>query len=102
VSAMFFVGEISRVDIREENQVFYITGQLFFASTEGFLNYFKNVSLQGTNITLDFSDSHVWDDSAVGALLKVQQILANNGNTIHFVGLNATSEKLVQKINGMA
>ena len=101
VSAMFFVGEISRVNIRQENQVFYITGQLFFASTEGFLNYFKNVSVQDTNITLDFSDSHVWDDSAVGALLKVQQILANNGNTIHFLGLNATNEKLVQKITGM-
>lgn len=101
VSAMFFVAEISRVAIHERNGSFVVEGQLFFASTEGFLKFFKNTELMNADITIDFSESHIWDDSAVGALLKVRDMLESNGNTVHFTGLDQSSEQLIAKITGV-
>ena len=76
-------------------------GQLFFASTEGFLKFFKNKAIMNADVTIDFSESHVWDDSAVGALLKVRDMLESSGNTVHFTGLDQSSEQLIAKITGV-
>lgn len=101
VSAMFFVAEISRVAIHERDGRFIVEGQLFFASTEGFLKFFKNTGLMNADVTIDFNESHIWDDSAVGALLKVRDMLESNGNTVHFTGLDTSSEQLIAKITGV-
>ncbi|MEK4229438.1 SulP family inorganic anion transporter [Solibacillus sp. FSL H8-0538] len=100
VSAMFFVAEISRVDIIEDSDMFTVKGQLFFASTEGFMNYFKNKGLTEQEVTIDFSDSRIWDDSAVGALLKINDLLEANGNTVHFCSFDGSSATLIAKITG--
>ena len=64
VSAMFFVSKISTLKIVNENNVYYVKGQLFFASTESLLNYFKKQTVSG-DIVIDLSESHVWDESAI-------------------------------------
>ena len=101
VSAMFFVSKISTLKITNENNVYYVKGQLFFASTESLLNYFKKQAISG-DIVIDLSESHVWDESAILTLIKVKDLLANKGVTVSFVGLNATSVKLIEKIKGSA
>ena len=101
VSAMFFVSKISTLKITNENNVYYVKGQLFFASTESLLNYFKQQTISG-NIVIDLSESHVWDESAILTLIKVKDLLASKGATVTIKGLNATSMKLIEKITGSA
>ena len=99
VSAMFFVSKISTLTIVNENNVYFIKGQLFFASTDNLLNYFKQHTISG-HIVIDLSESHVWDESAILTLIKVKDLLASKGVTVSFVGLNASSLKLIEKIIG--
>ena len=100
-SAMFFVSKISTLKITNENNVYYVKGQLFFASTESLLNYFKQQTISG-DIVIDLSESHVWDESAILTLIKVKDLLTSKGVTVSFVGLNASSVKLIEKITGSA
>lgn len=99
VSAMFFVSKISTLKIVNENNVYYVKGQLFFASTESLLNYFKQQAISG-DIVIDLSESHVWDESAILTLIKVKDLLTSKGVTVSFVGLNTSSVKLIEKILG--
>ena len=85
VSAMFFVSKISTLKITNENNVYYVKGQLFFASTESLLNYFKKQTVSDY-IVIDLSESHVWDESAILTLIKVKDLLANKGVTVSFEG----------------
>ncbi len=101
VSAMFFVSKISTLKIVNENNVYYVKGQLFFASTESLLNYFKQQTVSGA-IVIDLSESHVWDESAILTLIKVKDLLTSKGVTVSFVGLNTSSVKLIEKITGSA
>ena len=98
VSAMFFIAEISKVTIGQKGTTFTVEGQLFFASTESFIQTFKKLELQNTTITIDFTNSHIWDDSAVGALMKVKDLLKANGNTVQFTGLDAKSTNLISTL----
>ncbi|WP_332645532.1 SulP family inorganic anion transporter [Lysinibacillus sp. 54212] len=101
VSAMFFVSKISTVTIKQSSEgTFEVNGQLFFASTEGFIAYFKQCSTKNSTIEINFSSCKVWDDSAVGALLKVRDLLQANENEVHFSGLDHSSEQLFKKITG--
>ena len=92
LSSLFFVAKISRLDIHDEQGEYKITGPLFFASTSYFLSYFDQVTAK--EVTLNFEDSALWDESAVGAILKLEQQLANKGTRLHVVGLNTASQNL--------
>ncbi|MEO4052666.1 SulP family inorganic anion transporter [Solibacillus sp. CAU 1738] len=95
VSALFFISKISSITIHEKNNIHYVEGQLFFASTEGFISYFKNLSIEQESITIDFSNSRIWDDSAVGALLKVKHTLPCE---VHFIGMDQSSTAIMRQI----
>lgn len=99
VSAMFFVSKLSTVKISEENGHFYVKGQLFFASTESLLHYFKKADTNGS-IIIDLSESHIWDESAVMALIKVKEMLAAKHVDVQFCGMDVPSTKLLEKITG--
>lgn len=99
VSTMFFVSKISTLEIEKENNVYFVKGQLFFASTESLLNYFKKQTVSG-NIVIDLSESNVWDESAILTLIKVKALLTSKGVTVTIKGLNGSSVKLVEKIIG--
>lgn len=99
VSTMFFVSKISTLEIEKENNVYFVKGQLFFASTESLLNYFKKQTVSG-NIVIDLSESNVWDESAILTLIKVKALLTSKGVTVTIKGLNGLSVKLVEKIIG--
>ncbi|MBT2669083.1 SulP family inorganic anion transporter [Bacillus sp. ISL-4] len=101
LSAIFFVAKISKIKVTKrlvnQNFVFDIEGQLFFASVEGFVDSF-DFTVENSNIIIDFSNSHIWDDSAVGAIDKVVIKYRESGNRISIKGLDATSKKLVDKL----
>ncbi|MFP9130443.1 SulP family inorganic anion transporter [Niallia sp. BSM11] len=101
LSAIFFVAKISTIKLTKQetmqNITFFVEGQLFFASVEGFLDGF-DVSVQHKNIIIDFSNAHIWDDSAVGAIDKVVIKYRENNNNVSIKNLNAASKKIVDKL----
>lgn len=101
LSAIFFVAKISKVEINKRIQnkviIYTVEGQLFFASVESFIESF-DFTVENEKIVIDFSNTHVWDDSGVGAIDKVVVKFFENHNTVAIEGLNTSSQKLVDKL----
>jgi SulP family sulfate permease len=101
LSAIFFVAKISKVSVTKKvvnvKTTFTVEGQLFFASVESFLEAF-DFTVRDEQIVIDFSQTHVWDDSGVGAIDKVVLKYYENNNQVTLIGLNATSQQLVDKL----
>lgn len=101
LSAIFFVAKISKLKLKnkhQDNKVIYeVEGQLFFASTEDFLKSF-DFNLENKNITIDFSDSHIWDDSAVGAVDKAVIKFQEKDNKVTIIGLDTSSREIFHKL----
>ncbi|TCP67088.1 STAS domain-containing protein [Baia soyae] len=101
LSAIFFVSKISKMKVtkqQSDSDIQYTAeGQLFFASVESFLQSF-DLTVQQAHIVIDFADSHVWDDSAVGAIDRVVIKLRENQNTVEIRNLNVPSKRLVDKL----
>ena len=102
LSAIFFVAKISHIQVKEhhENQqtIFTVEGQLFFASVDKFVDSF-NYNVENKDIIIDFSNAHIWDDSAVGAIDKAVLKYRENNNTVIIKGLNASSKKIVDRLS---
>ena len=105
ISAIHFAWKIAEVDVKihmseldgEEYRVYRITGQVFFASTSRFIDFF-DVANDPKHIIIDFKNAHVWDHSAVVALGKVKERYTKAGKEIHVVGLNEKSSDIVLKL----
>ena len=101
MAAIFFTAKISTMKIVEKNGVFEVEGQLFFASTEGFVKYFKDIETKDS-VIISFTNSKIWDDSAVGALLKVKQHFEKQGVTVQFTNISEADSKIIQQISGLS
>ncbi|MBT2669136.1 SulP family inorganic anion transporter [Bacillus sp. ISL-4] len=101
LSAIFFVAKISRIKVAKEEHknglLFNVEGQLFFASVEGFVNSF-DFTVENRSVVIDFSNSHIWDDSAVGAIDKVVIKYREQNNSVTIKGLDSASKKIVDKL----
>lgn len=101
LSAIFFVAKISKVAVMKyesgNKMIYKVSGQLFFASVEGFIEAF-DFSYTDKDIVIDFSDAHIWDDSGVGAVDKVVIRYRENANQVTVKGLNASSQKIINKL----
>ncbi|WP_313892476.1 SulP family inorganic anion transporter [Psychrobacillus sp.] len=102
LSAIFFVVKISTLKIIKQDYRYIVNGQLFFASTDAFIDYFKKADMQEKNIQIDFSNSRIWDDSGVGALLKVKEMLSQNGIKVEVSGLDTSSQKIITQLDEMS
>ena len=104
LSAIFFVAKISKVHVKissnssNRETVYDIKGQLFFASVQDFVNSFSFSDQQREKVTLNFSEAHIWDDSAVAAIDKVVLKLKENNKDVLLTGLNDASKKLIKKL----
>ncbi|SES10906.1 SulP family inorganic anion transporter [Psychrobacillus sp. OK032] len=101
LSAVFFVAKIAKINVRKstkvDNLLFNVEGQLFFASVQEFEHAF-DFQVTQKNIIIDFENSHIWDDSAVGAIDKVVTKYRENNNVVTLQGLDSMSKKLVNKL----
>ena len=76
-------------------------GQLFFASTSEFVNQFdisEDVEAGIKRVTIDFANTHLWDDSAIGAIDKVVFKYRDVGIEPELLNLNKDSEKLLNTL----
>lgn len=104
-AAVIFAAKISRVELKrrqDEQHVHYeVNGQLFFASTSDFVNQFEvdeDVEAGSKEVSIDFANTHLWDDSAIGAIDKVVFKYRSVGIEPNLMNLNKDSEKLLNTL----
>ncbi|WP_083215156.1 SulP family inorganic anion transporter [Comamonas aquatica] len=79
-------------------RTWWVSGQVFFASADALVESFDVRAVAGLPVRIDVSGAHFWDITAVGALDKVVQRLQQHGCTVELVGLDAQSQRLVQRM----
>jgi high affinity sulfate transporter 1 len=103
LSAIFFASKISKVKVTtlaskgSHKKVYRVSGQLFFASVTDFVESF-NYNEEVKEVSIDLTQAHLWDDSAVGAVDKVVIKYHQNGIKVQLIGLNKESNKLIEKL----
>ncbi|WP_430788089.1 SulP family inorganic anion transporter [Virgibacillus flavescens] len=107
LSAIFFAAKISKVNVTsdlvpdEQKRIYYVNGQLFFASVSDFpkkFNYQDTIS----DVEINLTHAHLWDDSAIGALDKIETKFDQQKINVSYTGLNEDSQHLKNKIGGLS
>ncbi|MFC4560088.1 SulP family inorganic anion transporter [Virgibacillus kekensis] len=107
LSAIFFASKISKVkvteelDMRMQRKIYRVEGQLFFASVSEFPAKFTFADTV-KEVEIDLSQAHLWDDSAVSALDKIEAKFEENDIEVHYSGLNDESKLLKNRIGGLS
>ncbi|WP_051348945.1 SulP family inorganic anion transporter [Bacillus sp. SB49] len=103
LSAIFFAAKISKVHVERsldegaQKIVYRVSGQVFFASTENLIKQF-DYTVDADHVEIDFTNAHLWDDSAVGAVDKLVIKFREHEKDVSVVGLNKDSSKLVERL----
>lgn len=105
LSGIFFAGKVrtmfnvERVR-REHSAVYHVTGQIFFASVDRFMDALGpegQYEDAAHHVVIDVSGAHFWDISAIEALDKVVDRMRRHGRHTRIVGLNKASADLFDK-----
>lgn len=104
LSAIFFARKVAKLssvtstlDAATSTRTYVIHGQLFFVSTETFMqaiDYKEPVK----HVKLDLTHAHLWDGSAVAAIDKVVLRLRRNGIEVELLGLNEASATIIDRL----
>lgn len=104
MSALFFARKVSRLLAVEsalvadgDQRVYTVYGQVFFASADQFSAAFDFKEVID-RVTIDVSQAHFWDLTAVGALDKVVLKFRREGTTVDLVGMNEASATIVDQL----
>ena len=103
IKAIAFAHKIARLlrvesELSADNRqrIYRVSGQMFFASVQGFLGAF-DYQEPLDRVVLDLTDAHIWDGSSVAAVDKVVLKYRARNVTVEVVGLNAASQTLVDR-----
>ena len=102
-SGFFFAAKVGRIlAVRSQaedegrKRLYVVTGQVFFASAEQFINAFDFREVI-ERVTIDVSRAHFWDITAVSALDKVVLKFRREGTETEVVGLNEASATMIDR-----
>ncbi|OED36635.1 sodium-independent anion transporter [PVC group bacterium (ex Bugula neritina AB1)] len=104
MSALFFAKKVSHLLLvekscmeKEGHRIYKVYGQIFFASADNFVLQFdfKEV-LQ--KVTIDMTQAHLWDITAVSSLDKVVLKFWREGTEVEILGMNEASATIVEKL----
>jgi SulP family sulfate permease len=105
MSGVFFAFKVAQLlDVRMHDErhsglrIWHVTGQVFFASADAFVDAFDVLGAAGRSVRIDVSRAHFWDVTAVAALDKVVQRLRHHGCSVEVIGLNQASAVLIDKL----
>ncbi|MDE1996784.1 MAG: SulP family inorganic anion transporter [Rhizobiaceae bacterium] len=106
LSGVFFtfkVARLLRVDVEPDEAaarlVYRISGQVFFASADLFIEAFDIRDAAGKAVLIDVRDAHFWDITAVAALDKVVQRYKAHDIRVEVTGLNQASSTLIGRLD---
>ena len=103
LSGFFFahkVGQILHIGSMSEDEgrvrTYQVTGQVFFASAERFVNAFDFREVI-EKVRIDVSRAHFWDITAISALDKVVVKFRREATEVEVIGLNDASSTMVDR-----
>ena len=109
LSGVFFAFKVSRMlDVRVHDdaasgmRTWRVSGQVFFASADAFIEAFDVLGAEGRPVCIDVTHAHFWDITAVAALDKVVERLRHHGCTVQVLGLNEASAVLIDRMGSGA
>ena len=102
LSALFFAWKMGKIRLEQSigqdgHKEYKVRGQMFFGTMTQFSNLFQYIE-DPDHVKINFSGSHVWDQSAVTAISKVITKYEQLGKSVQIVGLNKESQTLIDKI----
>ncbi|MBM0230881.1 SulP family inorganic anion transporter [Micromonospora sp. STR1_7] len=80
----------SVLDPDESTRIYFVHGELFFASSNDLVFQFDYAN-DPQNVVIDMTHAHVWDASSVAALDAITTKYAARGKTVEIVELNKRS-----------
>ncbi|MGF1681767.1 SulP family inorganic anion transporter [Photobacterium minamisatsumaniensis] len=104
LASLFFANKISRFMIIKNNvpseqtlcRRYDVVGQIFFASSDKFSQSFDFKEVID-KVTIDLSQAHFWDITAVSALDKVVIKFRREGTDVEIIGMNQATSTIVDK-----
>ncbi len=103
LAALFFANKVghymvvtSDFDEASATRTYTVIGQVFFSSSEKFLESF-DFKEAVDNVVIDLSRAHFWDITAVGALDKAVIKFRREGADVDVIGLNEASATIVDR-----
>src|SRR5690554_5552478 len=103
LAALFFANKVghymlvtSELDEQTDTRRYTVVGQVFFSSSEKFLESF-DFKEAVDNVVIDLSRAHFWDITAVGALDKAVIKFRREGADVEVIGLNEASATIVDR-----
>ncbi len=106
IEAVLFVRRVAHV-VEVEGQLnpdsgimeYRVYGELFFASSND-LYYQFDYNTVADQVTIDFSDAHIWDASSVAALDAITNKYAHHNKKVEIIGMNQMSSAIHKKLGG--
>ncbi|OZG75064.1 sodium-independent anion transporter [Hahella sp. CCB-MM4] len=102
LASLFFANKIGRFMLvknestGEGQRSYRVIGQVFFASSDQFVDAFDFREVL-EHVTIDLTDAHFWDITAVSALDKVVIKFRREGTDVKVIGLNEASSTIVDR-----
>jgi sulfate permease, SulP family len=103
LSGVFFAAKVARlltVEVKRSEDgnemTYFVSGQVFFASSNSLTDAFDYQDV-AKHVTIDVSDAHFWDITAIGALDDIVLKLRRHGSDVDVVGLNEASATMVER-----
>jgi sulfate permease, SulP family len=104
MSSLFFAKKVSHllrvtseISLDKKHRIYKVHGQVFFASAGQFADYF-DFKEEIEKATIDLTQAHFWDLSAVGAFDKVALKFRRKGVEVEILGLNEASATIFEKL----
>lgn len=105
LSSLFFANKIgqflsvlSEYDESTHTRYYYVHGQVFFSSSDAFLNSFDTKEALD-KVVIDVKQAHFWDITAVDSLDKLVIRFQREGIDVKVVGLNNASRTIIDKFS---
>ena len=94
------VVDVQRVEGAAGSPVrYFVSGPLFFGSSNDIVDRFSYAN-DPESVVVDLSNAQIWDASTVAALDSIQTKFADHGISATFVGLDARSTTLRERLTG--
>ncbi|KPF47248.1 SulP family inorganic anion transporter [Rhizobium sp. AAP43] len=106
LSGVFFAFKVSALlrveadtDEARGRLTYRVSGQIFFASADLFIDAFDYQDAVGKHAVIDLTHAHFWDITAVAALDRVLQRFKAHGVPVDVLGLNKASSTLIGSLD---
>ena len=102
LATLFFANKIGRFMIVKADQsdedvrIYQVAGQVFFASSEQFIESF-DFKEAVDKVIIDLTHAHFWDITAVSSLDKVVIKFRREGAQVEVIGMSEATETIVDK-----